>query len=224
MCGRYVLHTPVDAMAEAFGVSPPHPNFPARYNLSPTQDGLILKRDADGVRRFSIARWGLVPGWAKDFSIGAKMINARAETLAEKPSFRAAFRQRRCVVPADGFYEWISEGKARKPFWIRRADDRPMALAGLWERARTPDGTDVETYTIVTCEARGPLTRLHHRCPVILEVDGLEAWLAPGEGGALAPLLEPREHSLLIDPADPRVNSPRNDDSRLIGPPDALLL
>jgi putative SOS response-associated peptidase YedK len=224
MCGRYVLHTSADALAEALGAVGPLPNFPARYNLAPTQDGLILRRGEDGTLRFSVARWGLVPAWAKDPAIGSKMINARAETLAEKPSFRTAFRQRRCVVPADGFYEWASEGKAKKPYWIRRADGRIMALAGLWERAKAPDGGTLETYTIVTTESRGAARRLHDRCPVILEPEDVATWLAPADGTALGPLLAPREHDLAISPADPRANSPRNDDAALIEAPQGSLL
>ena len=225
MCGRYVLHTPVGALAEAFGAAGPLPNFPARYNIAPTQQGLILKRDPDGARRLHMARWGLVPAWLQDLAIGARLINARSETLAEKPSFRQAFRARRCVVPADGFYEWVAEGKSRKPLWIRRPDGQPLGLAGLWEAATGQDGSRIETFTIITTESRGSLAAIHDRCPVILGKDNLAAWLAPeASAGDLSALMQPADHALLVSPADPRANSPRNDDAGLIIPPPPALL
>lgn len=225
MCGRYVLHTPVGALAEAFGAVGPLPNFPARYNIAPTQQALILKRDADTSRRLYAARWGLVPGWSQDLSLGARLINARAETLAEKPSFRQAFRARRCLVPADGFYEWVAEGKRRTPLWIRRPDGQPLGLAGLWEVATGPDGARIETFTIITTEARGGLAAIHDRSPVILEENAWATWLAPdATGPVLAALMQPADQGLLISPADPRANSPRNDGPDLIIPPLAPLL
>ncbi len=224
MCGRYVLHTPVGALAEAFGAAGPLPNFPAGYNIAPTQQGLILKRDPDGVRRLHSARWGLVPSWSRDLSIGARLINARAETLGEKPSFRAAFQARRCVVPADGFYEWVAEGKQRKPLWIRRPDGRPLALAGLWEVATGVDGDSLQTFSIVTTESRGGLAPIHDRCPVILGEAGVATWLAPHEpADEIVALMQPEDHGLLVSPADPRANSVRNDDHHLIEPPPATL-
>jgi len=220
MCGRYVLHTPVGVLAEAFGAAGPLPNFPGRYNIAPTQQALILKHDPDGARRLHSARWGLVPSWSRDLSIGARLINARAETLAEKPSFRSAFQARRCIVLADGFYEWLAEGKRRKPLWIRREDGLPLAVAGLWEMAKDADGAALQTFTIVTTESRGGLAPIHDRCPVILDETGVAIWLAPhASADEIAALMEPDDHGLLVSPADPQANSVRNDGPHLIEAP-----
>ncbi len=179
-------------------------------------------------------RWGLVPHWARDAAIGNRMINARAETVAEKPAFRAAFRQRRCLIAADGIYEWRkAPDGAKQPYFIRRADDAPFAFAGLWERWRTPgDGTHggepLETCAIITTEANQTLAPIHHRMPVILAADDHDAWLdpEPPSAAALTALLRPAPADAVIaQPVGRHVNNARNDDPACIAPAaDGLLL
>ncbi len=223
MCGRFTLRTPAHRLAEAFGVAA-LPNLAPRYNIAPTQD-VVAIRHADAGRELTMLRWGLIPGWAKDPAIGARMINARAETVAEKPSFRAAFRQRRCLVAADGFYEWrkTAEGpKAPKqPYYIRLESDAPFAIAGLWERWRDPAGETVESCTLITTEANPALAPIHHRMPVILAAADYDAWLdpRPASAAALHDLLRPYPGAgMTAFPIGRHVNNVRNDDPGCIEP------
>ena len=221
MCGRFTLRTPAHRLAEAFGVDA-LPNLAPRYNIAPTQD-VVAIRHADDGRELTMLRWGLIPGWAKDPAIGARMINARAETVAEKPSFRAAFRQRRCLVAADGFYEWRKTAEAPKapkqPYYIRLASGEPFAIAGLWERWRDPAGETVESCTLITTEANPELASIHHRMPVILAPADYDAWLEPhpASAAALHDLLRPYPGAEMVAfPIGRHVNNVRNDDPACI--------
>ncbi len=221
MCGRFTLRTPAHRLAEAFGVDA-LPNLAPRYNIAPTQDVVAIRR-GDAGRELAMLRWGLIPGWAKDPAIGARMINARAETVAEKPSFRAAFRQRRCLVAADGFYEWRKTAEAPKapkqPYYIRLESGEPFAIAGLWERWRDPAGQTVESCTLITTEANPELAPIHHRMPVILAPADYDAWLEPASADALHDLLRPYPGAeMTAIPIGRHVNNVRNDDPRCIEP------
>jgi putative SOS response-associated peptidase YedK len=212
MCGRFTLTPSRSALQAAFpGLDLPA-DYRPRYNIAPTQPVLAL-RSVDGAPRAGWLRWGLVPSWAKDPSIGNRMINARAETLAEKPSFRNAYRQRRCVVLADGFYEWTGERSARVPMRIRLTDSRPFGLAGLWERWVPEEGDPLETCTLITTTANTAVAGIHHRMPVILDAADRERWLDPGaRDKELAPLLAPYGgDDLEVYAVSTLVNSPANE-------------
>jgi len=211
MCGRFTLRTPAGVIVAQFGLRE-LADLAARYNISPTQDVLAIRPDATQAWQPVWLRWGLIPSWAKDEKIGAQMINARSETIAEKPSFRSAFKQRRCLIVADGFYEWQKEGRARLPFHIRRRDGQPFAFAGLWERWRGGDGS-LESCTIITTAANELLRPLHERMPVILAPREYGAWLAPeAQADDLKALLATSDTSELeIVPANPVVNNARHD-------------
>ncbi len=217
MCGRYSLTTPVEALRRVFGFLE-QPNLAPGYNLAPTQGVAALRLGADGERHFARLRWGLVPAWAKDLSIGARMINARAESVAEKP----AFRSRRCLVLADGFYEWRKRETAPKqPYRVTREDGGPFGFAGLWESwTDKGSGETVETCTIVTTEANELLTPIHHRMPVILAPEDVAAWLdAAASPEAAQALLRPCPAAVLVAyPVSTRVNKVANDDPGVIEP------
>ncbi len=224
MCGRYRLHTAPGVLADwAETRLNPLPNFPPRWNIAPTQDALVIRRHPEtGERHLDPLRWGLVPHWAKDAAGAARLINARSETVATTPAFRDAFRKRRCLVPADGFYEWQAvAGAARKqPYTIQLASGQPMAFAGLWEGWRDPaSGEVLRSFTILTTDANRTLAPLHHRMPVILDRAAWPAWL--GEDAAapedLRALLRPcPDEALLAWPVAPRVGNVREDDPGLI--------
>jgi len=221
MCGRYVITSPVEALRELFDFVGPPPNLAPRWNAAPTQVMPVVRRREDGARELALLRWGLVPSWAKDPSVGAKMINARGETVAEKPAYRDAFRKRRCLVPADGFYEWPEpqheEGKDKRPVLFRAADGKPFAFAGLWERWRGADGAPLESFTIVNTAATPPMTRFHHRVPVVLAPDAWARWLDPAADPR--PLVAPPPPGLLVPTrVSSHVNAVRNDDQRCVEP------
>jgi putative SOS response-associated peptidase YedK len=221
MCGRFDLALSLEALRDLLGVEGPAPALPPRWNVAPTQPVTVLVIPGDGKRALRAMRWGLVPSWARDPSIGNRMINARAETLAEKPSFRDALRRRRCLIPATGFYEWRREGRRKVPLHVRPRDGGLLTFAGLWESWTAPDGTVLETCTIVTCPAGEPVARFHERMPVILPPEARDRWLAPGplSPEAIAELLVPAPGDLLVvDPASPRVNSPANEGPELLDP------
>jgi len=228
MCGRYILTIPWSDLVALFRITETlaAPNLPPRYNIAPTQTVPAVRRTSDGDgRRMDLLRWGLVPAWAKDAAIGARMINARAETAAEKPAFRAAMRYRRCLIPSDGFYEWQKRPSGPKqPFRIARTDGRTFAFAGLWERwDRTPDGRPLETFTIITTAANAVVAPIHDRMPVILDAADHEAWLDVDGVGAsdAARLLKPSPPEEMTAHAVSRhVNAVRNDDPRCITPVD----
>jgi len=218
MCGRYLITSPPDAVRE-FGHYDERPNFPPRYNIAPTQPVPIV-RIQDGERHFALVRWGLVPSWAKEVG-SSPLINARSETVFSKPSFRNAARRRRCLFPADGFYEWRRDGKSRKPFLIRRRDGGLFAMAGIWEYWMTPEGSELESAAIITTDANATLAPVHHRMPVILDEADFDRWLSASETEAkdLEGLLRPAPDDLLeAVPISDRVNKVANDDAALLEP------
>jgi putative SOS response-associated peptidase YedK len=179
MCGRYTLTTPAPKLAEHFHLHTV-PDLAPRYNIAPTQSVAVVRAAALEGRTLTMARWGLVPSWAADPSIGNRLLNARAETVADKPAFRAALRQRRCLIPADGFYEWQPlPGRKKLPYHIRLRRGGPFAFAGLWERWPAPDGRPLESCTILTTEANELVRPIHDRMPVILQEEAYAAWLNP---------------------------------------------
>lgn len=194
MCGRYTLSSSDDEIQLLFDL-PALPFVPPRYNIAPTQETAVVRvTKPGGPRRLDLLRWGLIPYWAKEAAIGNRMINARAESVAEKAAFRWSFKKKRCLVAADGFYEWKKEGKAKQPFLIRRQDGRPFAIAGLWSSWYSPEKTGpLETFTILTTDANDLLRPLHDRMPVILEPESFDLWLDPKveDEAKLKPLLLP---------------------------------
>jgi putative SOS response-associated peptidase YedK len=222
MCGRYLLDAQPDLLRRAFGLGGEEPpDLAPRYNIAPTQRVPIVRAGEDGRRETVVARWGLIPPWAKDPAIGARLINARAETIEEKPSFRAPFRaKRRCVVPASGFYEWQRPAEGpKRPHVIRRKDGGPVGFAGLWEPWTDPGtGETVATFTIITTAANELAAEVHDRMPVILAPEDYGTWLeAPAP--IAADLLRPCPAAWLeAVPVSDRVNSPRNDDPSLAEP------
>jgi putative SOS response-associated peptidase YedK len=213
VCGRFAFYSPSEAAAALFGVSASTEVQP-RYNIAPTQYIAAIRDGSEG-RELAMLRWGLVPSWAKDPSIGNRMINARAETVAEKPSYRAAFRHRRCIVLADGFYEWRRESDAKTPYFISLASGEPFALAGLWENwSDKSSGESLQTTTLITTAANGFMLPLHHRMPLVLQPDAATEWLAGS-----AELLEQagdETPKLQAWPVDRRVNNARNEGEELI--------
>jgi putative SOS response-associated peptidase YedK len=175
MCGRFTQRQPAARLKKEFGVEEV-PQVEARYNIAPTQNILSVRQMPDG-REMGLLKWGLIPSWAKDSSVGAKLINARSETVTEKPSFREAFKKRRCIIPADGFYEWQHTGGRKQPFFFHMRDDRPFGFAGLWDRWKSQEGEILETCTILTTEANDVLKPVHDRMPVILHLEDYELWL-----------------------------------------------
>ncbi len=222
MCGRFTLITPVPILAELFLFpEPPQVPPPPRYNVAPTQ-AVAAVRAVSGPddRELVWLRWGLVPPWADDPAIGNRLINGRAETAATKPAFRSAFRQRRCLIPADGFYEWQRIGGKKQPYYFRRRDGRPFAFAGLWEHWQGPQGP-LESCTLLTTEANDLVRPVHERMPVILEPGAYERWLDPAvhEPELLQPLLHPLPgEAMTAYPVSPTVNNPRNESPRCIEP------
>lgn len=189
-----------------------------RYNIAPTQPIGIVRFNAQaGTPEWALTAWGLVPSWSKDPTIGSRMINARAETAAEKPSFRAAFRRRRCLIPVDGFYEWQKQGSRKQPYFINMEDDAPFAFAGLWEYWEGADGSALETSTILTTEPNALMATLHNRMPVILEPDDYALWLGTPEDdrkglSLLQHLLRPYPPDRMrAVPVSTYVNTPRNE-------------
>ncbi|MGI9235837.1 MAG: SOS response-associated peptidase [Woeseiaceae bacterium] len=217
MCGRFAFYSPAEAAAALFGVSASVDMKP-RYNIAPTQDIAAIRNRVEGdgdERELVMLRWGLVPFWAKDPSIGNRMINARAETVAEKPSYRAAFRHRRCVVIADGFYEWRRENDAKTPYFISLASGEPFALAGLWESWTDKEsGESLQTTTLITTSASEFMQPLHHRMPVVLQAKTAGEWLA----GSTDPMTRAADNcpELQAWPVDRRVNNARNEGEELI--------
>ncbi|MBX9698536.1 MAG: SOS response-associated peptidase [Acetobacteraceae bacterium] len=221
MCGRYFQQRGPAAVARYFETVNPVPNLFASWNRAPTQDALAVRRHPEtGARHLDALRWGLVPRWAKDPSVGSRMINARGESLAEKPAFRDAFAKRRCIVTADGFYEWLGEGRAKQPYAVAMRDGAPMPLAGLWEGWRAPDGSILRSCTIVTTEATPRLRPIHDRMPVILPPEAWPLWLGerePEEEEALASLLRPYPgEALAVWPVDRRVGRVSENDRALL--------
>ncbi|MEC4892591.1 MAG: SOS response-associated peptidase [Oscillatoria sp. PMC 1050.18] len=211
MCGRFTQISSAATISQAFKVSNVPPQQP-RYNLAPTQPIAIVKLKKE--RQFTMLRWGLIPFWAKSVSIAAKLINARAETVAEKPSFRSAFKQRRCLIVADGFYEWQKQNNQKQPFYILMKDEQPFAFAGLWEQWQKSDKEVIESCTLLTTDANELMKPIHQRMPVILAPEDYDLWLDTEvkEASKLQPLLKPyNSESMTAYPVSTQVNNPRND-------------
>ncbi|MDJ0908901.1 MAG: SOS response-associated peptidase [Woeseiaceae bacterium] len=214
MCGRFAFYSPTEATAALFGVTGATDLTP-RYNIAPTQDIAAVRIGEDGDREFALFRWGLIPFWAKDPSIGNRMINARAETVAEKPAYRAAYKKRRCVVLADGFYEWRRETNAKTPYLIGLASGDPFGLAGLWETWTDKEtGEHVQSATLITTSANEFMKDLHHRMPVVLQPERADIWLA-GDNSLIETASEDTP-ALKAFPVDRRVNNARNEGEELI--------
>ena len=226
MCGRYTLRTPLTVLSQQFlfelGNVPVERVVP-RYNVAPTQTVVAVRQpEPGGKRELALLHWGLIPSWAKDTKMASSMINARSETVAEKPAFRTAFARRRCLILSDGFYEWKKEGKQKLPYYFQLKGERPFAFAGLWERWRGPDKSSaepLESCTIVTTEANELCRPFHERMPVILEPADYDAWLDPNltDSQQLLPLLGPvPADEMQTRPVNPRVNNVRNDDEGVL--------
>jgi len=219
MCGRYAIISAPEAIRALFGYED-QPNFPPRYNVAPTQPVPIV-RLTEGKRRFTLVRWGFLPAWVKDPRTFALLINARGESVNEKPAFRLAMRRRRCLFPADGFYDWRQEGRGRRPFFVRARSGGPLALAGLWETWTGPNGEELDTATIVTTRANRTLSTIPARMPVIVAPKAFDAWLDCGKVDAetaAALIAPPREEALEAYEVSPAVNHVVNDSADLIAP------
>lgn len=218
MCGRFSLTAPAEVVADHYQLTLISLLAP-RYNIAPTQPVAAVRLDQAGGREWTHFRWGLVPSWAKDMSIGSKMINARAETAAEKPSFRTAFKRRRCLIPATGFYEWQKLDGRKQPMYIQPVDGL-MSFAGLWEIWSSADGDVLETCTILTTEPNDLMASIHNRMPVILDPEDYGTWLDPDtKADLLMHLLRPAPVARLETyPVSTAVNSPANDGPACIAP------
>lgn len=215
MCGRYTLKTDAKQIQAELGLDEA-PVLAARYNIAPTQGAPIMIEPG----KLTIAQWGLIPHWAPDATIAGRLINARSDSLAEKPAFREAFKRRRCLVIADGFYEWQHTGKVSQPFYIHYASGKPFTLAGLWETWHAPNGLDITSFTIVTTAADTFMSRLHDRMPVFLSREHRAQWLAPTDDpSTLKALLEPgTPEPLDAFEIERHVNSVAVDDARCLEP------
>ena len=228
MCGRYTVTSSGETIADLFDLTEV-PHLSPRYNLAPTQEAPVVRVTAPGApRSLALLRWGLVPYWAKEQGIGSRLINARAESAAEKPAYRTSLRKKRCLVVSDGFYEWKREGTAKQPYLIRRSDRRPFAFAGLWSSWRDPVAVrsgerpaPLETFTILTTDANELIRPLHDRMPVVVGRGDFDLWLDPGveDVSRLAPLLVPASpESWETLPVSRAVNSPAHEGPDLIEP------
>ncbi len=220
MCGRYSITTAPEALRRLFQAPGALPNLPARYNLAPTQDAPVV-RQREGERELVMLRWGLVPPWSQGPDSGYSMINARAETVATKPAFRASFRSRRCLVPADGFYEWRKLDGGKQPYRITLKDGAPFAFAGLWEHWTSPEGDVIQSFTIVVTDANELLRPIHDRMPVILDPADYALWLGEGQeaGIGIRSLLKPfPAEAMVAYPVSRRVSNPQNDDAQCVEP------
>ncbi|MFC2030868.1 SOS response-associated peptidase [Chloroflexota bacterium] len=221
MCGRFTLTTPDQDLAVQFNL-PSIPTLKPRYNIAPTQPVAAVRKTRDsGERELAMLRWGLIPFWAKDPGIGSRMINARSETVAEKPAFRTAFRRRRCLVLADGFYEWQKQNGSKLPHYVRMKTGGPFAIAGLWERWEGQDAEVIQSCTLLTTEPNDLIGPIHNRMPVILRPEDYDLWLdrEVDQPEVLQPLLHHFAAELMdAYPVSRLVNSPRNDDPQCIEP------
>jgi putative SOS response-associated peptidase YedK len=219
VCGRFTLFASNDEIARLLDL-PEVPAIPPRYNVAPTQTLFAVRVNQAGDREPAFLRWGLIPSWADDPAVGNRMINARSETVADRPAFRSAFRKRRCLIPASGFYEWQKTGGKKQPYYIRTRNGQPFVFAGLWEswsRGEEP----VESCTIVTTEANDLMRPLHDRMPVILHREDYDRWLDTGlqDASKLMPLLVPYSgDDLTAYAVSTRVNNARNEDARCVEP------
>ena len=219
MCGRFVITSPPAALRQIFGYFE-QPNFPPRHNIAPTQPIPVVILE-NGTRHFRLMRWGLLPAWVKDPRDFTLMINARAETVLEKPAFKNAMKRRRCLIPADGYYEWQASGKRKRPHFIHRRDGQPVGLAGLAETWIGPNGEELDTVAIVTAPASADRAPLHHRVPVTVAPRDFDRWLDCGGHDAeamMALLMAPQEGEFAWHEVSTRVNRAANDDAQLILP------
>ena len=222
MCGRFTLQIPIEILVEIFGISElPSFAMEPRYNIAPTQQIPVVRQYADYTDHLDLLRWGLIPAWNKDTSSGPPLINARSETIAEKPAFRQAIKYRRCLIPASGFYEWRREGDKKMPQYIRLKDGSPMIFAGVWESGKGPDGKLVDTCAILTTAANDLVAPLHDRMPVILHPGEYERWLDRDQRDPekVKRIYEPFPADLIETyPVSSMVNSTRNESPELIVP------
>jgi putative SOS response-associated peptidase YedK len=219
MCGRYTVISAPEALRALFRYAE-QPNFPPRYNVAPTQP-IAIVRLVEGKRQFALVRWGLLPSWVKDPKTFTLLINARGESAAEKPAFRAAMKRRRCLIPADGFYEWQAAGERKRPYYVRAKSGAPLAFAGLWETWTGPNGEELETAAIVTTTANRTLKPIHERMPVIVPPDGFDLWLdaANVDATTAAALIAPAPEGLLeAYEISTAVNRTANDNPKLLEP------
>jgi putative SOS response-associated peptidase YedK len=225
MCGRFIQYSAPEVYAERFdlelGPEPVDQTRP-RYNIAPSQPVLVVRVAEDGKRHLGFLRWGLVPSWSKGPDNRYSMINARAETVAERPAYRTALRTRRCLIPAEGFYEWQAQPGGKQPYLIRRADRQPFAMAGLWEHwAGDAQTAPITSCTIIVTAANAPIEAFHDRMPVVLSPDHYADWLAPAnrDGAAALSLLRPAPPAdWVLEPVSRRVNNAREDDPGLMEP------
>src|SRR5688572_8927166 len=218
MCSRYFLDADGNIIAYTFRV-PQNPRVQRRYNIAPTQEAPVVRVDAEGARELAILRWGLVPSWAKDIGVGNKMINARGESVAEKPAFREALRKRRCLVPATGFFEWEGPPGRKQPFAITVPEAPVFAFAGLWESWRPAGGEPVQTFTIVTTDANDAVAAIHDRMPVILAPGDADTWLA-GDLERARALLKPFAGEVKLRPVTRRMSDPRAEGPECLDDPE----
>lgn len=223
MCGRFLLTSPIDVISDTFGVDT-HANIPARYNIAPTQPVLIVRNSEKGKRELASVEWGLVPEWAKELRREKPMINARVETVIEKASFRSPMKRTRCLVPANGWYEWKGRVGAKQPWLIESASKSPFAFAGLWTTWHGTDGESwLETMVILTAPSVGPLKSVHHRRPLVVQSEQYSAWLEPHDPLPRAFLERfnwAPETDFTMQKVSRRVSNVRNDDALCIAPPD----
>jgi len=223
MCGRFSLSSDPKALADQFSLRLDGlPPLAPRYNIAPTQPVVAVKaRNVQGERELVVLQWGLVPSWAKDPAMGSRMINARAETVSEKPSFRTAFKRRRCLLPADGFYEWAKTENGKQPYHIRRGDGAPFAMAGVWEQWQGADGSEIISCAILTTAANSRMKAIHHRMPVILFPHEYSLWLELEERKSperLSMLASREWEGMEAVPVSSFVNNARNEGSGCIAP------
>jgi putative SOS response-associated peptidase YedK len=222
MCGRFSFHSPHETVAQLFGAAWVATSMPPRWNIAPSAEVAAVRATSAGTRELVMLHWGLVPFWAKERTIGQRLVNARVETLREKPAFRSAFKKRRCLVVADGYYEWRAVGAHKQPYLVEAADGAPFGMAALWESWPDPaSGVALESCVIVTRESAGVVREIHARMPAIVAPADYATWLDPsaGDPAALEALLggEPRV-ALIAHPVSRRVNNPRNEGPELAAP------
>ena len=217
MCGRFALKAPPAELVTYFGLDECM-DFEPRYNIPPGTEIAVIRQSPEGQRVLHALRWGLIPHWAKDPGIGSKLNNARGESVQEKPSFRDAFKRRRCLIPADGFFEWKTEGKAKQPYFFSHRSGKPLAMAGLWESWKAPDGTIIRTACIITTAANALMAPVHDRMPVLIGPDDWQAWLSESSDAVITLVRPCAEADLQAWPVDRRVSRTTENDQGLIAP------
>ncbi len=223
MCGRYTVTATPEVLRALFGYAE-QPNFPPRYNVAPTQP-IAIVRLMNGKRQFALVRWGLLPSWVKDPKAFSLLINARGETVNEKPAYKAAMKRRRCLIPVDGFYEWKALGSRKQPYYVRAKSGTPLAFAGLWETWTGPNGEELETAAIVTTDANQTLAPIHDRMPVVIAPEQFNLWLGglDEDTAAASALIRPAPDDLLeVIPVSSDVNRVANDNPKLLERVDEL--